>query len=958
MPRIFLSHSSENNAEVVALYDWLEREGWRDEVFLDLSPKRGIAAGEKWEQRLNESASRCEAVLFLVSKAWIGSIWCRRELNLAHRLNKRLFGVLIENLATADIPKDLTDVWQIVNLVAGRDGIPITAKIPITHKEVYVTFSAEGLQRLKDGLEEAGLAPKYFVWPPPDDPNRPPYRGLRPLEAEDAGIFFGRDGEIIEVLDRLRGIREAAPPRLLVILGASGAGKSSFLRAGLLRRMARDDRNFLPLPIIRPNRAVISGDGGLLMALEGACRAVNFATTRASLRNAIDGGAPQLRALLQSLVKKATPAAIDATKAGSPPTLIAAVDQGEELFLAEGQDEARKFLTLMREMIADDMPALILLFTIRSDAYERLQLAREFEGVRQNALSLPPMPRGSYADVIKGPARRLVETPREVKIEESLVNALLVDIDKGGAKDALPLLAFTLERLYLEFGGRGSLSLADYETLGRITGSIEAAVERVFKSADSEHAISIDRPARLALLRRGLIPWLASIDPETGEPRRRVARLSEIPRDARPLIQLFVEQRLLATDVDESSGEQTIEPAHEALLRQWSLLRGWLADDAGLLGIMEGVKRASKDWVSNAKTAAWLTHAGGRLEAAERLFTRPDLVAHLTQTDRDYLTECRKTESTAKNWKRNVQIVIYVLLVGMIAGLVGWINQTVIKQQYTWYAIELPYIRNRVRPLKSAAEVAMKPGDTFTECLNNDCPMMVVIPSGDFKMGSSSTIDPNHADNEGPQHPVTVTKRFAVSKYELTFREWNVCVSVGGCPPVSGGNWGGDAQPVINATWLDARQYLAWLSLMTGKTYRFLTEAEWEYAARAGTPTVYYWGNNLGTGNANCPGCGTKWDGKQPAPVGSFPSNAFGLNDMLGNVWEWVEDCYMPNYRAAPSNGSAWISGDCSNRVVRGGSWVGVASQSSLPRSAIRDWRPVDGRTYGLGIRVARTLDQ
>lgn len=127
----------------------------------------------------------------------------------------------------------------------------------LTHEQSHVTFSAEGLQRLKHGLEQAGLDAKYFAWPPAADPNRPPYRGLRPLEADDAGIFFGRDAPVISALDHLRGLREAAPPRLLVILGASGAGKSSFLRAGLAPRLARDDRNFLALPIIRPERAAL-----------------------------------------------------------------------------------------------------------------------------------------------------------------------------------------------------------------------------------------------------------------------------------------------------------------------------------------------------------------------------------------------------------------------------------------------------------------------------------------------------------------------------------------------------------------------------------------------------------------------------------------------------------------------------------------------------------------------------
>ena len=229
---------------------------------------------------------------------------------------------------------------------------------------------------------------------------------------------------------------------------------------------------------------------------------------------------------------------------------------------------------MLRDLLNDDAAAVIAVFTIRSDNYERLQLAPELEGIHQDTFSLPPMPKGSYAEVIKGPARRLDGTENALDIEDALVNALLTDIEAGGAKDALPLLAFTLERLYGDYHSGGTLKLSHYDALGRVKGSIEAAVERALKAADADPAIPRDRAARLALLRRGLIPWLAGIDPDTGAPRRRVARLSEIPAEARPLIQHLVEQRLLATDVNKDTGETTIEPAHEALLRQWGLLAG------------------------------------------------------------------------------------------------------------------------------------------------------------------------------------------------------------------------------------------------------------------------------------------------------------------------------------------------------------------------------------------------
>ena len=336
--------------------------------------------------------------------------------------------------------------------------------------------------------------------------------------------------QILKGLDQLRGLHEAGAPRILVILGASGAGKSSFLRAGLLPRLRRQDRTFLVLPTVRPQRAALYGETGLLRALEGACEAANIAMPRADLRAAIAGGAATLRPALTALLERATGTFVDHSPQAKPPTLVMPVDQAEELFLAEGGIEAKPFLALLRELVTADAPAVIVVFTIRSDNYKSLQVAPQFDGLRQEPFSLPPMPQGSYAEVIKGPAHRLEGTARALTIDDALVDALLGDIEAGGAKDALPLLSFTLERLYDEYHAGGALKLEHYRTLGGVKGSIEAAVDRALKAADTDPNIPKDPQARLALLRRAMIPWLAGIDPDTGAPRRRVARLSEFRR--------------------------------------------------------------------------------------------------------------------------------------------------------------------------------------------------------------------------------------------------------------------------------------------------------------------------------------------------------------------------------------------------------------------------------------------
>jgi formylglycine-generating enzyme required for sulfatase activity len=253
-------------------------------------------------------------------------------------------------------------------------------------------------------------------------------------------------------------------------------------------------------------------------------------------------------------------------------------------------------------------------------------------------------------------------------------------------------------------------------------------------------------------------------------------------------------------------------------------------------------------------------------------------------------------------------------------------------------------------PLCTAEERSLKPMDTFKECSN--CPQMIVVPSGSFMMGSP-TNEPGRKDDEGPQHRVTFARQFAVGQFALTFEEWDACVADGGCngyKPLD--TWGGGRQPVIWVHLVDAKAYVAWLSTKTGKTYRLLTEAEYEYATRAGTQTAYPWGNDIGKGNANCNGCGSEWDKKQTAPVGSFPPNGFGLYDMVGNVWEWTEDCWHDNYNGAPADGSAWTRGDqCS--VVRGGS--ALDNPVNL-RSARRYGVATGYRGILVGFRVGRTL--
>ena len=244
------------------------------------------------------------------------------------------------------------------------------------------------------------------------------------------------------------------------------------------------------------------------------------------------------------------------------------------------------------------------------------------------------------------------------------------------------------------------------------------------------------------------------------------------------------------------------------------------------------------------------------------------------------------------------------------------------------------------------------PGRRLRDC--EGCPEVVVVPGGSYTMGSPWS-EAGRDDDEGPVHRVTIGERFAVGVHEVTFDEWDACVRGGGCNGYRPGDreWGRGNRPVIHASWHDAQAYVRWLRRKTGAGYRLLSEAEWEYVARAGSRTSYHWGEDIGRNRANCRGCGSRWDDEGTAPVGSFPANGFGLRDVHGNVWEWVEDCWNEGYAGAPSDGGAWESGECGLRVLRGGSW---SDKPRNLRSANRSGNAAGIRLFLNGFRVARTL--
>jgi formylglycine-generating enzyme required for sulfatase activity len=357
---------------------------------------------------------------------------------------------------------------------------------------------------------------------------------------------------------------------------------------------------------------------------------------------------------------------------------------------------------------------------------------------------------------------------------------------------------------------------------------------------------------------------------------------------------------------------------------------------------------AERRWSAANHPKGLLLHSPA-LEVAEHwIVSRPRDAPEPTKEIQAFVGASRQGARVAQRLWRLVMASMFTLLVGIIAGLVGWINQEYLKGLYHWFF----HVRDSV--LTAHDERMLKPGQAFSECVKTDgdyskyCPEMIVVPAGKFMMGSPST-EEDRAEVEGPQHEVTIARPFAVSKFEVTFGQWETCIQYGGCAHI-GNEFGGGKQPAINISWYDAKKYVDWLSKVTGNPYRLLIEAEWEYAARARSTGPYSF-----EGDASILG-EYAWYGEnshgETHPVGEKKPNAFGLYDMQGNVFEWVEDC-AAGYAGSPSDGTAWTGADCGERIIRGGSWV---NGPELLRSASRNSARVVATVMFLGFRVARTL--
>ena len=743
-----------------------------------------------------------------------------------------------------------------------------------------------------------------------------PFRGLLSFELEHAAVFFGRNRACNELRELLARQVERGSAFVLVI-GASGSGKSSVVKAGLLpelRMQGMVDRVALVRhAVLRPSQ----GEGGLLAKLAAAIlspTALPELTTlqcdRDSLTEMLRDAPTQVKLPIRQGLTMAGQAA--ELTAIAQARLVIVVDQLEELFTQDNvtPDEREAFVACLRALAESGFVWVIA--TMRSDFFDRLetlpQLVALSSGEARYILT-PPEPQ-EIAQIIRQPAREAglgfeVDTTRALTLDEAIRQAAARD------PGALPLLSFLMDQLWQQRSTAGLLTFDAYTKLGGLEGALGQRAEEVF--ADQ----SLEVQSALPIVLRSLVTVSQGANASACA---RPAAISKFPpgTPARTLIDAFLhpEARLLVAD-----GNQ-LRISHEALISHWPRARDQIAADSRDLELLGRLENSAERWRASDKQ-----HRGSLVLTRGLLLTEAlDLMRRWGAELSDEVTEfIRQSRRAARRRLQRLALALAGAVVSLpiIAGI-AWATMT-------WRGVQ-------------NVEQSMA---------------FVAIPKGCFAMGTP--VDEAGRFDHETQHNVCVPA-FELGKFAVTQEEWRR-VMVENPDPA---RYKGDRHPVEMVSWEDARAF-AWRMRFFGKhAYRLPTEAEWEHAARAGTTTAWFWGDRLEDGctyanlrdltyesrhfNVGEAIIGCTDGSDETAPVGSYKPNQFGLYDMIGNLFQWTEDCFG-DYAKAPANGGAADQKDCKSRVVRGGSWT---AKPRFTRSGSRDTYPPKNRNDVVGFRLAR----
>jgi WD40 repeat protein len=569
MSSIFLSHSSQDNEAAADLARRLKEHGY-DSLFLDFDPDSGIKAGRDWERELYRNLKLAGAVVVLCSPHSMGSRWCFVEIAQAKALGKPIFPVTMSPCRVESILNDR----QVIDLAAlGAD---------------------EAYRRLFDGLRAAGLDPwDSFHW----DPKRPPFPGFHYFEAEDAGIYFGREGEVRQVIEALTRMQRQAEPRLLVVVGSSGSGKSSLVRAGVLPRLSKDRPRWALVDSFRPGAEPLSELArALASAFPDGPDRPGWRAIRDRLQDesrAADPGEGPAAPTASVLTEYADDLTMLLGRREASVLLV--VDQAEELLQGANGDEPSAFLRVLRRAAERRGGRVFGLLALRSDFLGSFQNHAALRGAAFVALPLGPLPVESFPQVIEGPADRAA-----LALEPGLVPSMIAD---ARTDDALPLLAFTLREMYERRRDQGRLSLRVYrDDLGGIRGAVARVVERI--KAEAAWTPDVGRALRRAFLK------LVRVNDE-GQFIRQPSRWADLPDLAAPVLEAFVKARLLNSDGD------VVEVTHESLFRVWPELAGWLDEGRELMLWKKTIRDDLNDWIAHERSPLYLL-SGARVAEGRR----------------------------------------------------------------------------------------------------------------------------------------------------------------------------------------------------------------------------------------------------------------------------------------------------------------------------------------------------
>lgn len=556
------------------------------ETFLDFDKHAGLAPGADWERTLYREMAGSEAVILILTRNWFESKWCFAEFTQARALGKAIFPLIEAPTGETFVSPDI----QHLDLVKDREG---------------------GLARLTAELTEVVVnARGGFSW----DHTRPPYPGLLAFDEADAAIYFGRDDDIRRLIERLNARRAQGGAKLIAVLGASGSGKSSLLRAGVLPRLKRDKRNWIVLPPFRPQIypieelgqavAIALGPGADWRHWRDALASEDFTHSLSDLARDLRGA-----------------------HGSNEAQILITVDQAEELFGAAEKAGAERFLRVLNGLQDERLPFLVAL-TLRSDYLSELQEAPALTATFEE-FSLKPMPLARVRDIIEGPARVAGLT-----VDEALVAAAMKD---AATDDALPLLAFALRELHDRFGQKRHLTLEAYKALGDDAGQLSPLENAVRRKADEVIAAAKPSAEDLQALKEAFVPAMVRVNAE-GEYARRPARFDALGANARGLIERLARARLLIIEKEQDA--TMVEVAHEALLRKWPLLRGWLDEEREFLIGKDQLEQDLLDWEKSSaeqknealltglkltRARSWLVEKPQQLSEAERKFIQASI---------------------------------------------------------------------------------------------------------------------------------------------------------------------------------------------------------------------------------------------------------------------------------------------------------------------------------------------